>query len=124
MLTRASDGRSPCELVREAPCQEVVVREPDLDQLPIPLHCLGVAVTTISAGVVDTAPAPGRLWRNQSTWIFENRCMQSRRLRWADAGRCTRRLDCDAFLGSYGSDVAVWWGNPPQLLAAAATSVR
>jgi len=117
MLTRAIDGRSPCESVREAPCQEVVVREPDLDQLPIPLHCLGDGGNYISAGVV-IARHP-RFGQN----LDFHRCMQYSKNEMAM--RVVHSRHFDAFLRELGQvDVAVCVGNPPSVLAAAATSVE
>jgi UbiD family decarboxylase len=74
-LTKAIDERSPCEVVNEAPCQEVVIHEPDLNQLPIPLHCLGDGGNYISAGVVIARH------RVDKTWISTVVC-NSRRMRW------------------------------------------
>ena len=117
MLTRAIDTRSPCEVVNEAPCQEVVIHEPDLDQLPIPLHCDGDGGNYISAGVV-IASHP----RHGQNLDF-HRCMQISRNEMAM--RVVRSRHFDAFLTELGQvDVAVCVGNPPSVLAAAATSVE
>ena len=117
MLTRAIDTRSPCEVVKEAPCQEVVIHKPDLDRLPIPLHCLGDGGNYISAGVV-IAQHP----RHGQNLDF-HRCMQISRNEMAM--RVVRSRHFDAFLQELGQvDVAVCVGNPPNILAAAATSVE
>ena len=46
LLTRAIDMRSPCPVVEQAPCQEVVDLQPDLDRLPILRHCEKDGATT------------------------------------------------------------------------------
>lgn len=51
-LTRAIDLRSPCAVVEQAPCQEVVIDQPDLDDLPILRHCKKDGGSYISSGVV------------------------------------------------------------------------
>jgi UbiD family decarboxylase len=38
-LSQAIDEHQPCQVVPEAPCQEVVEQHPDLDELPILRHC-------------------------------------------------------------------------------------
>ena len=117
MLTRAIDTRSPCEVVNEAPCQEVVIHKPDLDQLPIPLHCQGDGGNYISAGVV-IARHP-RYGQN----LDFHRCMQISRNEMAM--RVVRNRHFDAYLKELDQvDVAVCVGNPPNVLAAAATSVE
>ena len=117
MLASAIDERSPCEIVDEAPCQEVVVHEPDLDELPIPLHCLGDGGNYITAGVV-IARHP-RYGQN----LDFHRCMQFSKTEMAM--RVVRSRHFDAFLRELGQvDVAVCVGNPPNVLAAAATSVE
>ena len=52
LLSRAIDQHSPCSVVDEAPCQEVVIQEPDLDSLPILRHCAQDGGNYISSGVV------------------------------------------------------------------------
>jgi UbiD family decarboxylase len=117
MLTRAIDMRSSCEVVNEAPCQEVVINKPDLDRLPIPLHCLGDGGNYISAGVVIAShPHHGQN-------LDFHRCMQISQNEMAM--RVVRSRHFDAFLTELGQvDVAVCVGNPPNVLAAAATSVE
>ena len=117
LLTRAIDERSPCEVVDDAPCQEVVIREPDLDQLPLPLHCQGDGGNYISSGVV-IARHP-RYGQN----LDFHRCMQFSKNEMAM--RVVRSRHFDKFLSELGQvDVAVCVGNPPNVLAAAATSVE
>ncbi|HEY4720606.1 MAG TPA: UbiD family decarboxylase, partial [Anaerolineae bacterium] len=51
-LAHGIDQRRPCEVVETAPCQEVVVSDPDLDALPILRHCENDGGNYISSGVV------------------------------------------------------------------------
>ena len=51
LLTRAIEERSPCQIVETAPCQEVMVTDPDLDAPPILRHCEGDGGNYISSGV-------------------------------------------------------------------------
>jgi len=51
-LTRAIDNRTPPEIVHTAPCQEVVISNPDLDRLPILKHCEGDGGNYITSGVM------------------------------------------------------------------------
>src|SRR4030066_1505676 len=50
-LIQAIQERAPCPIVTEAPCQEVVISEPDLDDLPILRHCALDGGNYISSGV-------------------------------------------------------------------------
>ncbi len=117
MLARAIDQRSPCPQVERAPCQEVVCLEPDLDALPILLHCAQDGGRYISSGVVIARhPHYGQ---NADF----HRCMQfsKREL----AMRVVRGRHFDAFLEDLGElEIAVCIGVPPNVLAAAATSVE
>ena len=117
MLARAIDKRTPCEVVDDAPCQEVVIHAPDLDQLPIPFHCQGDGGNYISAGVVIARhPKYGQN-------LDFHRCMQFSKNEMAM--RVVRSRHFDTFLGDLGKvDVAVCVGNSPNVLAAAATSVE
>ena len=51
-LTGAIQNRSKPGVVKDAPCQEVVEMEPDLDKLPILFHCDQDGGNYISSGVV------------------------------------------------------------------------
>ena len=117
MLRRAIVDRSPCPVVEQAPCQEVVDKRPDLDRLPILRHCAGDGGRYISSGVVIARhPHYGQN-------LDFHRCMQfsSNEM----AVRVVRSRHFDAFLEELGEvDVAVCIGNPPNVLAAAATSVE
>jgi 2,5-furandicarboxylate decarboxylase 1 len=117
MLARAIDERKPCPVTTKAACQEVVTLEPDLDGLPIPFHCEGDGGNYITAGVV-IARHP-RYGQNMDF----HRCMQFSKHEMAV--RVVRGRHFDAFLQELGQvDVAVCVGNPPNVLAAAATSVE
>ena len=118
-LTAAIQNPSTPTLVPapSAPCQEVVVTAPDLDDLPIPLHFPGDGGPFITAGVVVTAhPIHGQN-------IDFHRCMQfsPREM----AVRVVRGRHFDAYLEELGQvEVAVCVGNSPNVLAAGATSVQ
>lgn len=116
LLAEAIDGRAPCPVVKDAPCQEVVDLNPDLDMLPIPFHCEGDGGNYISAGVmVARHPVHGQN-------LDFHRCMQFSKTKMAV--RVVRGRHFDAFLQDLGQvDVAVCVGNPPNVLAAGATSV-
>ena len=116
LLSEAIDERSPCPIVTDAPCQEVVELEPDLDALPIPFHCEGDGGNYISAGVmIARHPVHGQN-------MDFHRCMQFSKTEMAV--RVVSGRHFDAFLQDLGQvDVAVCLGNPPNVLAAGATSV-
>jgi 2,5-furandicarboxylate decarboxylase 1 len=116
MLLKAIENRSPCEVVDNAPCQEVVVGDPDLDQLPLLRHCLGDGGNYISSGVV-LARHP-KYGQNMDF----HRCMQvsKREL----AMRVVQSRHFALLLNELKAvDVAICVGNGPNVLAAAATSV-
>ncbi len=117
ILSRAIEHRSPCRVVDQAPCQEVVVDGPDLDRLPILMHCAGDGGNYISSGVVIAHhPSYGQN-------LDFHRCMQFSSTEMAV--RVVRGRHFDAFLEELGQvDVAVCIGNPPGVLVAAATSVQ
>lgn len=115
-LRRAIDRRSPCPQVSAAPCQEVVELQPDLDRLPILRHCAGDGGNYISSGVfVARHPQYGQN-------LDFHRCMQLSQTELAI--RVVKGRHFDTFLNELGQvDVAVCVGLPPNVLAAAATSV-
>jgi UbiD family decarboxylase len=117
MLSQAIEDRSPCRVVEQAPCQEVIEEKPDLNRLPVLRHCAGDGGNYISAGVV-VARHP-RYGQN----LDFHRCMQFSGTEMAV--RVVHGRHFDAFLEELGEvDVAVCIGNPPNVLAAAATSVE
>jgi 2,5-furandicarboxylate decarboxylase 1 len=117
MLARAIDEPKPCPVTEETACQEVVELKPDLNALPIPFHCQGDGGNYITAGVVIARhPHYGQN-------MDFHRCMQFSPTEMAV--RVVRGRHFDAFLQELGQvDVAVCVGNPPNVLAAAATSVE
>jgi 2,5-furandicarboxylate decarboxylase 1 len=116
-LTAAIQNRTAPEVVTEAPCQEVVELEPDLDQLPILFHCDQDGGNYISSGVVLARhPVHGQ---NADF----HRCMQFSKTEMAV--RVVRNRHFDKFLQDLKQvDVAICIGNAPNILAAAATSVE
>ena len=116
LLSDAIDHRSQPEVIEHAACQDVVDLAPDLDRLPILLHCVGDGGRYISSGVF--AARHPRYGQN----LDFHRCMQFSKKEMAV--RVVRSRHFDAFLRELGQvDVAVCVGNPPNVLAAAATSV-
>jgi UbiD family decarboxylase len=115
-LTNAIQSRSRPEVVIEAPCQEVVKREPDLDSLPILFHCDQDGGNYISSGVVLARhPVHGQ---NADF----HRCMQFSKTEMS--ARVVKGRHFDKFLQDLKQvDVAICIGNAPNVLAAAATSV-
>jgi UbiD family decarboxylase len=115
-LAAAIEQRRPCPVIDAAPCQEVVHQTPDLDALPILRHTPGDGGPYITAGVVIAAhPTHGQN-------VDFHRCMQLSRTEMAV--RVVGSRDFDTFLRDLGQvDVAICIGTPPNVLAAAATSV-
>ncbi|RPI27109.1 MAG: UbiD family decarboxylase [Chloroflexota bacterium] len=117
MLVRAVEERTPCPVIQDAPCQEVICMDPSLDDLPILKHCLNDGGNYISSGVV-IARHP-RYGQNADF----HRCMQFSKFEMAV--RVVRSRHFDTYLNDLGKvDVAICIGNPPGVLAAAATSVE
>lgn len=116
-LTRAIEKRSPCEVLDQAPCQDVFEPDPDLDRLPILRHCEGDGGNYISSGVVIARhPVYGQNADFHRLMQFSKTEM---------AMRVVRSRHFDIFLQELGEvNVAVCIGVPPNVLAAAATSVE
>jgi UbiD family decarboxylase len=116
LLSNAIASRKPCRVVDFAPCQEVVDLQPDLDSLPVMRHCELDGGNYISSGVFCAKhPAHGQ---NADF----HRCMQFSKKEMAV--RVVRKRHFDAFLTDLGAvEVAICVGLPPNILAAAATSV-
>lgn len=116
-LARAIETRRPPEVVERPPCQEVVIEQPDLDALPLLLHSAVDGGRYISSGVVIARhPVYGQN-------VDFHRCMQFSPTEMAM--RVVRSRHFDRFLQELGAvDVAVCVGCPPNVLAAAATSVE
>lgn len=116
-LTHAIEHRSQPEVVGDPPCQEVIIRQPDLDDLPILFHCEGDGGNYISSGVM-IAGHPG----HGQNMDF-HRCMQFSKTEMAVRVVKTRHFD--TFLQDLGAvDVAICIGVSPNILVAAATSVE
>ena len=115
-LAAAIQNHTPCEIVTNAPCQEVVLNKPDLDLLPILFHCDGDGGNYISSGVVLARhPTHGQ---NADF----HRCMQFSKTEMSV--RVVRNRHFDRYLRDLRTvDVAICIGNAPNVLAAAATSV-
>ncbi|MBN2083805.1 MAG: UbiD family decarboxylase [Anaerolineales bacterium] len=98
------------------PCQEAVNLQPDLDSLPILLHCEGDGGNYISSGVfLAKHPEHGRNADFHRAMQFSKTEM---------AVRVVQGRHFDTYLSDRKSlDVAVCIGLPPNILAAAATSV-
>lgn len=116
-LAEAIEHRSACPVVENAPCQEVVITNPDLDDLPILRHCAEDGGRYISSGVfIAYHPVYGQN-------VDFHRAMQFSKTEMAV--RVVKGRHFDAYLEELGQvDVAVCIGNPPNVLAAAATSVE
>lgn len=115
-LAQAIEQRTPCPQVSSAPCQEVVDLHPNLDALPILRHCAGDGGNYISAGVFITRhPRYGQNLDFHRAMQFSHNEL---------AVRVVRGRHFDTFLNELGElDVAICIGLPPNVLAAAATSV-
>lgn len=116
-LINAIETHSPPQVTTAAPCQEVIIANPDLDDLPIPYHCEGDGGNYISSGVM-IAGHP-RYGQNMDF----HRCMQFSKTEMAV--RVVKGRHFDAFLQDLGQvDVAICIGVAPNILVAAATSVE
>jgi UbiD family decarboxylase len=116
-LIHAIQDHTPCPIITEAACQEVVISDPDLDSLPILRHCALDGGNYISSGVfIARHPKFGQN-------LDFHRAMQFSKTEMAI--RVVRGRHFDRFLEEQGSlDVAVCIGVPPEVLVAAATSVE
>jgi UbiD family decarboxylase len=116
-LTQAIDHPGQPEIIADAPCQEVIVQQPDLDSLPILFHCEGDGGNYISSGVMIAGhPVYGQN-------MDFHRCMQFSKTEMAVRVVKTRHFD--TFLQDLGTvDVAICVGVAPNILVAAATSVE
>ena len=115
-LTRAIDEHRPPQAVTIAPCQEVVIDQPDLDALPILFHCEGDGGPYITSGVMVSGHPEYR--QN----LDFHRCMRFSKQEMAVRVVKTRHFD--TFLQDQGTvDVAICVGVAPNILVAGATSV-
>jgi len=117
LLARAIEERSKAELVKEAPCQEVMLSDPDLRQLPILKHFTIDGGPYITSGVVIVKhPDYGQNLDFHRCMQFSSTEMAMRVVRGRHFARFLRELD--------EVEVAVCVGVSPNVLAAAATSVE
>ncbi len=116
-LTQAIDNRSPPEEISDAPCKEVVMGGVDLDKLPILKHNERDGGRYISSAVVVTKdPEFGQNLDFHRAMQFDQTKMSTRIIK----GR-----DFYKFLERAGELEAAWCvGNTPNVLVAAATSVK
>jgi UbiD family decarboxylase len=116
MLSKAIEKRSEPEAVSNAPCQEVIESDVDLDKIPILFHCDKDGGNYISSAVVVTRdPDYGQN-------LSFHRAMQFSKDKFAT--RIVRGRHFSKFLEKNGElDVAFCIGNTPNILIAGATSV-
>ena len=116
-LTHAIENHTPPQITSDAPCQEVVINRPDLDDLPILFHCEGDGGNYISSGVMIAGhPDYGQN-------MDFHRCMQFSKTEMAV--RVVKTRNFDTFLQDLGAvDVAICVGVSPHILVSAATSVE
>jgi UbiD family decarboxylase len=116
-LTNAIENRSRPKEIDNAPCQEVVEDNVDLDKLPILLHNKVDGGPYISSGVVVASdPDFGQN-------LDFHRAMQLEKNKMV--ARIVKGRDFAKFLEKNGEvDVAFCIGNTPEVLIAAATSVE
>lgn len=116
MLSRAISDRSEPEIMTNAPCQEVIESDVDLDKLPILYHCDRDGGNYISSAVCITRdPDYGQN-------MDFHRAMQFSKNKFAT--RIVRGRHFHKFLEKNGElDVAFCIGNTPNILIAGATSV-
>ena len=116
-LLAAIQHPTPNRIITDAPCQEVVLKEPDLDLLPILFHCKQDGGNYISSGVV-LANHP--IYGQNADF---HRCMQFSKKEMSV--RVVRNRHFDRYLRDQKAvDVATCIGNAPNILIAAATSVE
>lgn len=116
MLSRAIKECSEPEIISNAPCQEVIEPNIDLDKIPILFHCEKDGGNYISSAVVITRdPDYGQN-------MDFHRAMQFSKEKFAT--RIVRGRHFHKFLEKNGElDVAFCIGNTPNVLIAGATSV-
>ena len=116
-LVWAIENPSQCEVVSNAPCQEVTITNPDLESLPILRHFEIDGGNYITSGVVIAKhPVYGQNADFHRFMQFSNTGM---------AVRVVRSRHFDKFLTDLKAvDIAICIGNTATVLAAAATSVE
>ncbi|MFZ2096643.1 MAG: UbiD family decarboxylase [Anaerolineales bacterium] len=116
-LLQAIETHTPCPVISQADCQEIVLEKPDLNALPILRHCALDGGNYISSGVfIAGHPKYGQN-------LDFHRAMQFSKTE--TAIRVVHGRHFHQFLEEMGSlDVAVCVGVPPTVLVAAAISVE
>lgn len=115
-LAAAIDNRSAPKITNEAPCQEIVLHDPDLDKLPILKHFENDGGRYITSGIIISKHS----LHGQN--VDFHRCMQISKTEMAM--RVVQSRHFDTFLKDKRSiDVAICIGNPANVVIAAATSV-
>ncbi|MBY9016613.1 MAG: UbiD family decarboxylase [Candidatus Lokiarchaeota archaeon] len=117
MLSRAILESSEPEIIKNAPCQEIIEPNVDLDKIPILYHCDRDGGNYISSAVVVTKdPDYGQN-------LDFHRAMQFSKDKFAT--RIVRGRNFHTFLEKNGEvEVAFCIGNTPNVLIAGATSVE
>lgn len=116
LLSKAIERHSPYRRTTQAPCQETIILDPDLDALPILRHYPTDGGNYITSGVVI---ARHPQWGQNMDF---HRCMQFSPTEMSV--RVVRSRHFDRFLRDMKEmEVAICIGNAPSVLAAAATSV-
>ena len=116
MLSKAINERSEPEIVSNAPCQEVIESNVDLDNIPILYHCESDGGNYISSAVVITRDS------DYGQNMDFHRAMQFSKDKFAT--RIVGGRHFHKFLQKNGElDVAFCIGNTPNILIAGATSV-
>jgi 2,5-furandicarboxylate decarboxylase 1 len=117
LLSKAIIERSEPELITNAPCQEIIEPNVDLDKLPILFHCENDGGNYISSAVVVTRdPEYGQN-------LDFHRAMQFSRNKFST--RIVRGRDFHTFLERNDElEVAFCIGNTPNIMIAGATSVE
>jgi UbiD family decarboxylase len=115
-LLQAMEHPRPCPVVTQAPCQEVIIDRPNLDQFPILFYCEKDGGNYISSGlVIAKHPTFGQN-------LDYHRLMQYSQDEMAV--RVVKKRHFDQYLHEMGQvDIAVCIGNPPNLMLAAGISV-
>lgn len=116
-IIKAIDNRSTYPIITHAPCQDVIITNPDLNLLPILRHCEKDGGNYISSGIVISRhPQYGQN-------MDFHRCMQISSDKMAV--RVVRGRHFDFYLNELQQiDVAICIGNSPNILIAAALSVE
>jgi len=116
-ITRAIENPAKPEIIENAPCQEVEMKEIDLDKIPILFHCQNDGGNFISSGVVVAKdPEFGQnLDFHRSMQIAKNKF----------SVRIVKARHFDQFLERQKKmPMAICVGNGAEVLVAAATSVE